>query len=203
MHTSPLLTLPRELRDLILTYVLPKRIKLIHARPDAPDFYNTNGILLANQQLRIEAIEAFYRSLPSTTIIFSRESRVPFLGAPSYARLRQHIHHLVLQTSYIKREDVRYFTLRRISDHRTKDLLAHVITCMPKLRQVDVEVRWLPAEAGSVLLPGTRGAMMFEIRVVTIGGYEVQGWEVDFGVVDESRWRRKWWGWVGLKKMEV
>jgi hypothetical protein len=205
----PLLALPHELRDSILSLVLPTRLKLVHSTPSDPSFFSTLGILLTSRQIRHESIEALYRLLPHTAIIFPRTSRVPFLGAPSYARLRSCIRHLVLQTSYIKGVAMP-FALSPVSDHSTKKLLAHVMRTMPRLERVDVQVRWVPGEVGtltlpgmdSLLLPGTKRAMVNEIRDVTMGeAGEEQGWEVDVVVVDPRRWRGEWSGEVRLSKV--
>ncbi|KAH7410478.1 hypothetical protein DE146DRAFT_645062 [Phaeosphaeria sp. MPI-PUGE-AT-0046c] len=201
MAYSHLLSLPRELRDIIFEHAVPKRIELIHSSyEENVNFFNNNGILLANQQLRNEAIEAVYRG-PYTTIIWSRKSRIPFLVCPDYLRLRQNVQKLVLRTEYRKLARTRHILALRRNECLDDGLsLMHIIQCMPALREIVCEISWTPCVTASVLLPNAKEIMTAQLRRATIGGEEVVGWELEDRIVDSTRWMKNWSGLLIARK---
>lgn len=197
-----LLSLPRELRDIILQYVVPDRIKLVHSTyEDNANYLSNNGILLASRQLRIEAIDCFYRQ-PSTTIIWSRQSRVPIFTCPDYERLRQTVQKLVIQTEYERRTRVRHLlSLTRNNDVDDGISFTHIIRRMPALREIVCEIRWTPCVTASVLLPDAKEIMLLQFRRATTGGEVVVGWEMEERVVDLTRWMNSWSGLLIARKI--
>jgi hypothetical protein len=197
-----ILGLPRELRDIIIQYVVPDRIKLIHSTyDDNVNYLRKNGILLTNHQLRIEAIDCVFRQ-PSTTIIWSRRSRVPILTCPDYERLRQTVQKLVIQTEYERRTLVRHLlSLKRNTDVDDGISFIHIIQRMPALREIVCEIRWTPCVTASVLLPDAKEIMLLQFRRATTGGEDVVGWEMEERVVDATRWMKSWSGLLIARKM--
>lgn len=202
MSYPHLLGLPQELRDIILEYVVPEQIKLKHSSyEDNMDFINKNGIFLANHQLRIEATESFYRRR-TTTIIWSRKSRVPFLICPDYERLRQTLQKLVMQTEYERRTRVRHLLSLRRNEYVDDGIsFMRIIRCMPALREIVCEIRWTPCVTASVLLPDAKEIMLLQFRRATTGGEDVVGWEMEERVVDATRWMKSWSGLLIARKI--
>jgi hypothetical protein len=196
-----LLSLPRELRDLIYSYILPVRIQLVHAACERSlAFHDTNGILLASQQLRSEALDAFYRLLPETTVLALQDAQAPFLVSPRQARLREMTQNLVIQTTYQKR-NLHYFALSPMCNQKTDLYISHILKSMPALRKITCEVAWEPREPPAVLLPRIREQVLTVLRWITLGNDTPMGWDVECKIRDATRWKNDWSGLVILRKM--
>jgi hypothetical protein len=203
--------LPRELRDVIYVFVIPEvnltgpRIK---GQDRIPNFFSTNGILLANHQMRREAKETFWRLLPSTTVTIAPKTHMYCLISPAYARLRRTTQYLVVQMEQYNHR-LPIFTLAestpqmRFPLDNTKGYIAHIIRVMPALRQVTCDIEWKPHNTPSVLLPRERDDMLRELRRVTTGGDPMIGWEVKCYIVDATRWKKECSGGVRFKRKAV
>jgi hypothetical protein len=203
MAESHLLSLPRELRDIIYAHVLPERVKLTDAGCErSPSFFDANGIFLASQQFRREATETFWRLLPRTTIVISRQSHIPFLGSSQYSRLRRHTQSLVIQMAYIKRNSP-IFELEQLSYRSSKSYLGNFFQSMPALQQLTCEIKWQPNDTPSILLPGDRSDMLREIRRVTIGEGSMIFWDIECYIVDATRWNKEWSGVVRFNRKSI
>ncbi|KAH8724414.1 hypothetical protein GQ44DRAFT_278120 [Phaeosphaeriaceae sp. PMI808] len=144
-----LMCLPRELRDLIYAYILPKHIR--SAQPSCRvswKFANINGILLVNHQLRSESLEAFYRNLSQATIVAPSDACVPSLTLPTYARLRNKIQNFVFQWMYGRRK-TQTFSLKPTSSGETGRYLSRVIRSLPALQWVTCEITREPRESST------------------------------------------------------
>lgn len=203
MTEPALLHLPRELRDIIFTHILPTRIKLIKADPERTStFFTTNGIFLTNHQLRSEALAVLYRQLHITTLVAPRQSLFHLLENPRAAYLRDSIQDLVIQREYIEC-GLRYFKLRPASHEGAELPLTRIIKPMCALRRLTCEISWRAFHAPSVLLPGTRNLMVGEFLMITTGEEKLVGWKVDCKVVDMTRWKKEMSGIVVLEKVRV
>jgi hypothetical protein len=198
-----LLSLPRELRDLIYAHVLPERMELaVAGRESSFSFFETNGVLLTNHQLRREAEETFWRLLPTTTVVISAWARMHFLVSPKYAQLRRLTQYLVVQTEHTKCS-TRTFEFEDVPDPNTKSCLENLVQSMPALRQLTCEVRWQPNNTPSLLLPHDKNDMLHAIRRVTIGNRSMTGWDVECYIVDATRWNKEWSGVVVIKRKPI
>jgi hypothetical protein len=201
MASTSLLSLPRELRDLIYSFILPERIQLVQAGSESSvSFYDTNGILLASRQLRDEALDALYRLLPSTTILAPRDARVPFFGCTEYGGLGRRTHNFVIHMSYSRRNS-NVFALSHKSHGHTNLYVSHVIQSMPALRVVTCEITWEPRESSAVLLPSIREHILVELKRVIVGHHTPVGWDVDCQIRDATRWKNERSGVVILRKI--
>jgi hypothetical protein len=196
-----LLSLPRELRDLVYSYILSDRIQLVQAACDRSlAFYDTNGMFLANHQLRNEALDTFYRLLPEMTVVAPGDAQAPFLSSPRQARLRETTQNLVIQTTYRKR-NLNYFALSPMCNQKTNLYISHILQSMPALRKVTCEVAWEPREPPAVLLPRIREQVLTVLRWMTLGDEMPVGWHVECQIRDATRWKNEWSGVVILRKM--
>jgi hypothetical protein len=172
-------SLPRELRDLIYSYTTLDRIQLVQmSSKGSLDFYNTNGLLLANHQLRDEALDAFYRLLPRTIILAPRNAQISFLSSPQHTPLRLETQMLVIKTTYRKR-NLAFFALSSLSNQQTNLYLSHLLQSMPALCYVTCEVSWEPSEPPAVLLPCVREEVLAVIRWVTLRNDTPEGWDIE------------------------
>jgi hypothetical protein len=200
MAGTHFLSLPRELRDLVYSYIIPDRIQLAQANTkESLDFYNTNGFFLASHQLRNETLHAFYRLLPTTTIIAPRDAQTSFLSSPQQTRLLQEMQILVIRTTYRKR-NLAYFALSSLSNQQTNLYISRILGSMPALRHVTCEVAWEPSDPPAVLLPGVREEVLAVIRWVTFHDDVPVGWDVECLIRNETRWKNEWSGVVILKR---
>jgi hypothetical protein len=194
-------SLPRELRDLIYSYTIPDRIQLLQMNSkESLDFHNTNGVLLASHQLRNEALDAFYRLLPTTTILAPRNSQISFLSSPQHTRLRLETQILVIETTYRKR-NLAYFALSPLSIQQTNLYISYLLQSMPALRHVTCEVAWEPSEPPAVLLPCVREEVLAVIQWVTLRNDTPEGWDVECQIRNAARWKNEWRGVVILRRM--
>ena len=198
-----ILDLPRELRDVIYSYVLPHRIQLVPPGSDRSlDLWSTHGILLANRQLRLEALHAFSRLLPQTTVVVQREPNdgghvAPI--SPLHTAFRDKIKVLITRLPFRKR-NVQFFSLLRRSEEYTDLYLRRLLDSMPALEEVTCEVTWEPNHAPTILLPRIREHMLEELRRATIGQDALAGWGVECQIKDATRWRNEWSGVVVLTR---
>ena len=200
MTDSKLLSLPRELRDIVYSYYLPERLQLGPAGCESSiTFYDDHGLLLASHQLGDEALDAFYRLLPTTTIVATRTVRVPFLTSPEYAHFRRKIVNLAYRAEYRKR-NLHHFSLSRMSDRHTNLTLPRILESMPSLRKITCEITWEPGQSPTVLLPRIKSSVLTELRRVTIDQDPPLGWDVECQVRDTTRWKNDWSGLVILRK---
>jgi hypothetical protein len=201
MTGAHLLRLPRELRDLVYSYIIPDRIQLAQMNTkESLEFYNTNGFFLASHQLRDEALDAFYRLLPTTTIIAPRDTQTSVLSSPQETRLLQETQVLVIRTTYRKR-NLPYFDLNSISTRQTNLYISRILQSMPALRHITCEVAWEPSDPPAVLLPRVREEVLAVIRWVTLRGDVPVGWDVECQIRNQTRWKNEWSGVVILKRI--
>jgi hypothetical protein len=203
--------LPRELRDVVYEYVIPD-VNLTWPRNKGqdrtPNFFTTNGILLANHQLRRESKETFWRLLPKTTVTIAPKTHMYCLISPAYARLHRTTQDLVVQMEQYN-HCLPTFTLAESTPQTgfplddSKGYMAHIFRVMPALRQVTCEVEWKPHNTPSVLLPRERDDMLRELRRVTTGGDPMIGWEVECYIVDATRWKKECSGCVRFKRKSL
>jgi hypothetical protein len=198
-------TLPRELRDLIYPYILPERLYLVAPNhPSSRIFYKTNGILLTSRALRIEAVSAMTRLVPSTRFIALEHARSPPLSlAPEYVPIRRKIRHIIILLSCQKVDTTR-FDLLPMAGWKSNDELKEVLVAMPGLKEVTFEISWSPAEAYTLLFPSYKTRMLAVLRGVVRGEefWERQGWEVEARIKDKTRWRNRWGGVVVVRKRQ-
>jgi hypothetical protein len=199
MSRVGILDLPRELRDMIYSYILPDRIQLLSPGSEGS---LPSGILLANQQFRLETLHAFSRLLPQTTVVVRREPGDGGHVRPtslSHNGLRDKIVKLVVRLPFRKR-NVRFFSLLRRSEECTDVYIRRLLDSMPALREVTCEVTWEPNHAPTVLLPRTKEHMLEELRRATVGQDDVVGWDVECRIRDATRWKNEWSGVVILMR---
>jgi hypothetical protein len=201
MARAHFLSLPRELRDLIYSYIIPDRIHLVEANTkESLDFHNVNGFLLANHQLRDEALDTFYRLLPTTTILAPPDTQISFLSSPHQTRLLLETQILVTRTTYIK-QNLPHFALLSISNRQRHLYLSRVLQSMPALRHVTCEVVWEPSDPPAVLLPRVKEEVLAAIRWITLQDATPEGWDVECQIRNETRWKNEWSGVVILKRV--
>jgi DNA polymerase elongation subunit (family B) len=212
MVKTHFLEFPRELRDLIYLYVLPEvdLTKLPTKGLDGTStFIHTNGVLLANHQLRREAKEIFWRLLPNTTVTLAPAVHIHCLNSPAYARLRRETQFLVVRMEQYNRR-LPAFTLTepgtcvmRYATDNTNGFLLHIFRVMPALRHVTCDIEWKPNNAPSILLPRERNDMLRELRRVTIRDDPMIGWDVECYIVDATRWKKECKGGVIFSRKSV
>jgi hypothetical protein len=186
-------SLPRELRDIIYSYVLPEHIKLIEGWDESL------GLLLASHRLRSEMLDAFYTRLPHMTIISPNTAPALLPDSPNYTLLRQKTEKLVVQRSVEKRNQPN-FALMPIAGQHATWLPPQIFQCMPALREVTYEITWDSKGSPSVLLPSLKDSVLRELKNVTLSQGSLTGWDVECRIVDITRWRIEWSGIVVLKK---
>jgi hypothetical protein len=201
MGNITFLDLPRELRDIVYQYVISERVQLV--QPGCKDSLESNGILLANHQLREEYLYTLRTILPATTVVLHRhpgDNSYSVLASPAYTGFRQNITNLIVRLPFRKR-NVNFFSLLRKSEQHTDIYIRRLLDCMPALRIVTCEITWEPNYAQTVLLPRIRERMVDELRRASIGPEELlEGWHVECQIRDATRWKNEWSGAVILTK---
>jgi hypothetical protein len=200
MLKCALLCLPREVRDIIYAHALPERLRLVsRSCKESLDFYESSGVLLANHQIRREALDALERQLATTTIIATYDAHLPPLRSPEYANLRQKIQNLIIQISCRKR-NLSYFALSPQHGWRSQEDLYLIRQELPSLRYITFEITWEPNEASTVLWRRAKEHMVMVLKRM-VGGEEFwDGWDVDSQIIDATRWKSAWSGVVAVKK---
>jgi hypothetical protein len=200
MLKCALLCLPREVRDVIYAHTLPERLRLVsQGRKESFDFYESSGLLLANHQVRREALDALERQLATTTITATHNAVLPPLRSPEYANLRQKIENLVVQISCRKR-NLPYFALSPQRGWWSQEDLSLIRQELPSLRYITFKITWEPNEASTVLWRRAKEHMVTVLRRM-VGGEEFwDGWDVDSQIIDATRWKNEWSGIVLVRK---
>lgn len=194
MLECALLCLPREIRDVIYAYALPERLQLRsrHCK-ESLSFYESNGLLLANHQIRKEANEALERQLPIKHIIFAHDAHLPPLQSPDYFDIRRKIQNLVIALSCRKHEFPAFALLPQTGWHADVKLY-QIRKEFPSLRQVTFEITWQPKDTYTVLLPRRKEEMVMGLRKLVGGGIIWDAWDLEYQIRDATRWKNAWSG---------
>jgi hypothetical protein len=189
-------SLPRELRDIIYSYVLPEHIKL------AEGWEGSLGLLLVSHRFRSETLDAFYTRLPQMTIVSPNTALTVLPGSPKYTLLWQKTEKLLVQRSMEKRNQPDFAFMPIASQHADWHP-PQIFQCMPALREVTYEIAWDSRGSPSILLPSLKDRVLRELKETTLGQNSLIGWDVECRIVDSTRWRIEWSGVVALKRKGI
>ncbi|KAF2134359.1 hypothetical protein P153DRAFT_380176 [Dothidotthia symphoricarpi CBS 119687] len=182
MAEHSLLGLPRELRDMIYSLVLPKRVRLARrASTKSHAFYDNHGILLVNHQLRAEALDAL---LPHTTFIISADEDSRTLetrDCPNRARMKN-----LLIKVWCKKRNLHDFALSHVSGLWSTTTLGDLHVTLPGLEKVVFDLSWKVEAPWCSWTRHTREWMLQYLRDSVEAQRIWTGWDADYALDDSK-----------------